>query len=235
MNLQWVKGNAKLVKTGKKLNARIVGFSLPPDMDFVGSDGKRRNTCPQAGTCADVCYAKQGRYAMPAVKNARETALKNAEDANFESLLNNDLKEFKKRSSLIVRLHDSGDFYKQEYLDTWNRVAQNHSDVIFYAYTKSHHLDFSNTPENMKIIQSLGGVRDDLIKQDRPICRIFTSHEEMEAAGYVDGGGEEGDLPAIRGDMRIGIVYHGTKNLTSENKTRLQLVEIGKRGAKKIK
>jgi hypothetical protein len=169
------------------------------------------------------------------VKNARETALQNAEDPDFEMKLNQDLKEFKKRSKLIVRLHDSGDFYKQEYLDTWNRVATNHADVIFYAYTKSHHLDFSKTPENMKIIQSLGGVRDDLVQEDRPICRIFTSHDEMNAAGYVDGGGEEGDLPAIRGDMRIGIVYHGTKGLTEENKTNLQLVQIGKRGAKKKK
>jgi hypothetical protein len=215
------------------MDARIIGFSLPPDLNFKDSTGKKRNTCPQAGPCAKVCYAKQGRYAMPTVKNARDESLKQAESPDFEQRVNKDLSEFKKRSKIIVRLHDSGDFYKQEYLDTWNRVAENHQDIIFYAYTKSHHLDFSKTPENMRIIQSLGGVRDDLVKEDRPICRIFTSHEEMNTAGYVDGGGEEGDLPAIRGDMRIGIVYHGPKGLTEENKKKLQLVQIGKRGSKK--
>ena len=233
MHIKWVRGNSKLQKTGKKMDARIVGFSIPPDLNFKDASGKKRNTCPQAGPCAKVCYAKQGRYAMPNVKNARDLALKNAEDPNFEAHLNSDLSEMKKKGKVIVRLHDSGDFYKQEYLDTWNRVAENHQDIIFYNYTKSHHLDFSKTPINMKIVQSLGGVRDDLIKEDRPICRIFTSHEELEASGYVDGGGEEGDLPAIRGDMRIGIVYHGSRGLSEENRKNLQLVKIGKRGSKK--
>jgi hypothetical protein len=33
--------------------------------------------------------------------------------------------------------------------------------------------------------------------------------------------------------MRIGIVYHGSKGLSEENRKKLQLVKIGKRGAKK--
>ncbi len=233
VKLQWVKGNAKLKKTEKLIGAKIVGFSIPPDFKFTGADGRNYNTCPQASTCANVCYAKQGRYMMPNVVDSRIRALECAESEGFEAALNRDLNEFKKKSKIVVRLHDSGDFYKQSYLDVWSRVAENHEDIIFYAYTKSHHLDYSKAPKNLHIIQSLGGVRDDLIDESRPHCRIFTSEEEMKAAGYVDGGGEEGDIPAIRMDHKIGIVYHGTRNLTEENKNAIQIVQIGVRGARR--
>ena len=46
-NAVWTKGNAKLLKTSGG-EYRVVGFGLPADVDFVGVDGEKRNTCPGA-------------------------------------------------------------------------------------------------------------------------------------------------------------------------------------------
>jgi hypothetical protein len=53
-----------------------------------------------------------------------------------------------------VRVHESGDFYNQEYLDKWFVVAQGYPDLTFYAYTKSFQLDFSKKPDNFVLIGS---------------------------------------------------------------------------------
>ena len=65
-------------------------------------------------------------------------------------------------------------------------------------------------------MQSLGGKYDDRVNLDRPHSRIFSDDNARVAAGYVDGNVD--DMPAINGDIKIGLVYHGTKNLTPAQK-----------------
>jgi hypothetical protein len=70
----------------------------------------------------------------------------------------------------------------------------------------------SAIPQNLRITQSLGGKYDNLVNLGRSHSRIFSSHEAREAASYVDG--NVNDIPAIEGDIAIGLVYHGGRNLT---------------------
>lgn len=89
--------------------------------------------------------------------------------------------------------------------------------VTFYAYTKSLHLDLhSNLPANFKLVQSLGGKYDDRVNLSMPHSRIFSDDEARISAGYVDGNVD--DMSAINGDIKIGLVYHGTKNMTTAQK-----------------
>jgi hypothetical protein len=53
------------------------------------------------------------------------------------------------------RIHESGDFYSQEYLNKWKEIARKNPKVKFLAFTKSFTLDFSNLPKNLKIIMSV--------------------------------------------------------------------------------
>ena len=79
--------------------------------------------------------------------------------------------------------------------------------------TKSLHLDlWSGKPDNFRIVQSVGGKMDSAVDIKRPHSRIFADHGARRAAGYVDGNVNDG--PAIRGERRIGLVYHGQRNLT---------------------
>lgn len=210
MNLKWTFGNSKLVKTSGD-TLKIVGFGISADTDINGV-----NSCPGALACRGVCYAKQGTYLF---KNVRESRLFNLNASflpNFRDMLMEDLGKILTKYN-TVRIHDSGDFHSQSYLDAWKDAARFFPNVTFYAYTKSLHLDLhSNLPANFKLVQSLGGKYDDSVNLDRPHSRIFSDHDARIAAGYVDGNVD--DMPAINGDIRIGLVYHGTKNLTPAQK-----------------
>jgi hypothetical protein len=203
------QGNAKLSKPNGT-EYKIIGFGIPAYMDF-SVNGESYNTCRGANACIKPCYARQGRYLMPNVKAAREKNL----DATISNYFVNDMVEAlrSKRSYNTVRVHDSGDFYNQEYLDKWYEIATKMPDRLFYAYTKALDLDlWTNKPSNFQIIQSLGGIYDRILDRSKSHSRIFSSHEAREKAGYIDG--NVNDLPAITGEINIGLVYHGQKKLT---------------------
>ncbi len=197
--------NGKLVKTSGE-TMKVIGFGLPADYNFTGG-----NTCPSALACRAVCFAKQGTYNFPAVKAARVANLDASMGASFIPDTIAALR--RKRSYNVVRIHDSGDFYSQAYYDAWCEIARAMPDRTFYAYTKSLNFDlWTNKPDNLRIVQSLGGRWDKRVDLSKPHSRIFASHAAREAAGYVDG--NVSDLPAIEGEVRIGLVYHGGRNLT---------------------
>ena len=213
------EGNAKLKKTARKLSAlwgkpvRIVGFGLPPE-----------TTCPRAGECKRFCYAKQGQFVRRSVQESRARnlafvlAVHRSGDPN-DSLATELVRVIDahtpKRGMLIIRLHDSGDFFSAWYRDAWFSALCQRPNVIAYAYTKSHAgLDWSTVPGNLRLTQSCGGKDDALMRDDKPHARVFASHADREAAGYVDG--TESDIPAILGHMRLGLVYHGNETLRVE-------------------
>lgn len=211
-NAKWTNGNEKLNKdNGGTYN--IIGFGIPADTDFQ-YNGETLNTCPSALACRGVCYAKQGRYAMPNVRDARRHNLDYSLTDAFVSGVIADLQRMRKVNT--VRIHDSGDFYNQEYFDKWCAIAAALPHIIFYAYTKTLDLDWTGKPDNLCITQSFGGKQDALINMSLPHSRIFSTHEDRIRAGYVDG--NVNDVPAIEGQVLIGLVYHGQRHLTPAQK-----------------
>lgn len=207
--LKWSTGNAKLRKLG------TVGFNLPA---LRSADGFV--TCPQAGACAGPCYAnpKQGRWAMPAVQAACEHNLATIRATLAEGgpialarLIVADLSRFRKLRS--VRVHSSGDFFSRDYLDAWYLAARALPGIRFYAYTKAfRYVDaYRGRPRNFGIVQSAGGRDDSSIDARLPHSVIFPTNAARIAAGYVDGTVDDG--AAMRGDHRIGLVYHGNATL----------------------
>jgi len=216
LKAKWVENNAKLFKTSKG-KYRVLGFGIPADTDFTHK-GEKHNTCPKALACKAVCYAKQGRYVMDNVVQARKHNLRMSLRPTFVRHMIADLNQMVVRSKVcrkpynVVRLHDSGDFYSQEYLNAWATIAATFPDVIFYAYTKSLHLDMTAIPSNLRITRSQGGKLDKLINLGLPNSRIFSSHAARKREKYVDG--NLSDIPAIEGKTSIGLMYHGNRGLT---------------------
>jgi hypothetical protein len=210
---KWTNGNEKLNKdNGGTYN--IIGFGIPADYDFL-LNGEKQNTCPGALACRGVCYAKQGRYAMSNVVNARKHNLDLSQNPYFVDWVVSDLQRMRKVNT--VRIHDSGDFYNQEYYDKWCAIATMLPDITFYAYTKTVNMDlWTHKPDNLKITQSLGGKYDDMVNLGMPHSRIFADDDARINAGYADG--NINDVPAIEGLVKIGLVYHGIKNLTESQK-----------------
>ena len=128
------------------------------------------------------------------------------------------------RGGKYVRIHDSGDFFSDEYLEAWIYIARVIPDITFYAYTKevsrfkriverTYHSstaepagDQPYAPKNFRWLYSLGGLEDHLIDlvNDRH-AEVFPTVEALEAAGYFNQ--EASDLLAITAPSnKIGIV-----------------------------
>lgn len=212
-NVKWTNGNEKLNKPNGDVY-RIIGFGIPADYDFQ-LNGETVNTCPSALACRGVCYAKQGRYGMQNVKDARKHNLDMSLRSDFVDMVVSDLSRMRKVNT--VRIHDSGDFYNQEYFNKWNLIAKALPLITFYAYTKTLDMTiWEGKADNLKITQSLGGKHDNLVNLAMPHSRIFADDEARINAGYVDG--NVNDVPAIEGIVQIGLVYHGIKKMTDSQK-----------------
>jgi hypothetical protein len=177
-------GNTKLQKTAKEFNVRIFNFSIPAGNDKLTG----KITCPFAGSCLKLCYAKRGMYRFGNVERALSKRYQASKEENFVELISNELSKVKKDKQTYVRIHDSGDFYSPSYFQKWLTIAKNNPSVRFYAYTKSHSfIRGIELPENFDLIFSLGSKNDELIDQEKERhSKIFYSSEEMEQQGYTD-------------------------------------------------
>lgn len=136
----------KVLQAGnKKLSRDILIFNLPP--------GK---SCLNCKECYKTCYARKAYRQYPNVKiswNYNLELAKNDPDKLFNSIVNQ-LKSTKKD---IIRIHSSGDFFSQGYIDLWEKIIKNFPNKKFYVYTKVNKLlDFSNIRKlnNFNLIKS---------------------------------------------------------------------------------
>ena len=137
----------------RKLDKRIGIFNLPTE-----------KTCPGSGFCAKVCYAKKAEKLYPQCLPCREKNYELSMKKGFSKTMAGNIKKMKIG---IFRIHESGDFYSQEYLDKWKEIAKMLPEVRFFAYTKSLHLDFSKIPLNLIVIKSFGGRFDWMIDKEK--------------------------------------------------------------------
>lgn len=124
-----------------------------------------------------------------------------------------------------VRIHESGDFYNQKYLDAWVMVAKSMPDILFYAYSKSipyfrkymspddqgnNTLMLSN---NFIVTFSEGGRLDkELETLNVKSSKVFKSPEEILAAGMkVD---LDDTLAKLAGNKAssFALLLHGTQD-----------------------
>lgn len=115
-----------------KLDRSVLIFNLPSVI-----------TCPNNDLCKNECYARKAEKLYPTVLPCRNENWESAKLDNFEQrMLKIIHKAVIKHNVKAVRVHESGDFYSQEYADKWQRIAQTckgylGKDLVFYAYTKS--------------------------------------------------------------------------------------------------
>lgn len=121
-----------------------------------------------------------------------------------------------------VRIHESGDFYNQNYLDAWVKVAKDFPNVVFYAYTKSYpyfkkymkgeDVTSIDVGSNFIITFSYGGKHDKAVKDSNlKTSEIFNTPEEVLKSGLnVD---LDDDLAKIGGnrDTSFALLLHGTQ------------------------
>lgn len=174
---------------------RIWNWTIPAWYTIL-SDGSRFHTCPNAGPCAQFCYARNGTYNFPAVAAAHRKNLERVLE-DMEAWADDMVAELGKgryrpdgvpRPILVdperldpwvltwlvtggaaTRIHDAGDFFSDKYLLAWVRIARQVPDVLFYAYTKEVSMvkrHRDSFPVNLRVLFSTGGLEDHLIDPD---------------------------------------------------------------------
>ena len=116
--------SAPLVAGNAKLDPTVLMFDIPAVI-----------TCGNCKSCAGPCYAMKAQRLRPDVYNKRALHLWAAVNhpEYLESLIRAQLSKAKQK---FVRLHSSGDFFSQAYVDMWARIAADFPRKRFYFYTK---------------------------------------------------------------------------------------------------
>jgi hypothetical protein len=129
--------NEKRMSTGNSKLVDILIFDLPA--------GK---TCMNSSSCISTCYAMKAQRMYHLTRITRETNLYMyyKERELLKSLL---IKQISKSKNNVIRLHSSGDFISQDYINFWNEIIKVFPNKKFYAYTKVDKLlDFSTITKN---------------------------------------------------------------------------------------
>lgn len=224
--LSFTTGNTKLQKMG------TVGFSLPAGY-----------TCPFAKVCKSIAHKKGGKFKSgKSIKDygdircyaaSREVMYPNLRKKrwrNFDllkqagsaegmaELIIKSIKFHEQNNPPIrtLRIHDSGDFYDQNYFDAWIHTVEKFPRILFYAYTKALPLwqkRKGEIPKNLRLIASEGGTHDHLIGKEgfRKAVIVKDQGEAIEKRLNID----IDDFLAAFGDRDFALLLHGTQSKES--------------------
>jgi hypothetical protein len=158
-----LKQNEKMKKssTGEYEAFYNIGIPAIMGMVFDEKDNKFKiiNTCPSAGSCMHVCYATKGGYvqyqAVSEKQNLTLNLLYNHPDQYVDKAVDEIVAVVKKHATptkdlprgikTVIRWHDSGDFFSEDYLRLTLHIIERVKDALpsfyhdfiqFYAYTK---------------------------------------------------------------------------------------------------
>lgn len=127
-----------------KLKKQFI-FTLPATKEVCG------RICPG-------CYAAKSQVRFPkTVLPSRERMFEATKRDSFVDTIVNELSKTR-RSAKVVRIHESGEFYSQEYLNKWANIADKLPNITFYAFTKRlKDFDFTElmSKKNVVIIDSM--------------------------------------------------------------------------------
>ena len=139
------------------------------------------HSCPQASACllkADritgkMTHGKHQIFRCYAAMNEGFPAVRDARWSNFDLV-----RKSKNIVGLIsssipkkvtrIRIHGSGDFFKQSYFDAWVQIAISNPHILFWTFTKSVQFwvnRLNEIPGNLILQASRGGKQDHLIDE----------------------------------------------------------------------
>lgn len=140
--------NPKRLTNGNEKLHSVLVFDLPAVL-----------SCPNCSSCKNTCYALQAQMQYADCRVFRNTnfhlAVFNID--KLQMLIENQLST---AITKVVRIHGSGDFFNQEYIDMWANIISKFPHKQFYAYTKAEKkFDFKHITSlsNFNLITSFIG------------------------------------------------------------------------------
>jgi hypothetical protein len=118
----------------------------------------------------------------PSVLPRRVRHLTESQHPQFASNAQQEFDKLKKRKTRnketkfqYVRIHESGDFYSQSYVNKWVQIVKANPELKFLAYTKSHALNFDELTKqpNMTLRYSVDSTST-TIREDMALAYVRT-------------------------------------------------------------
>lgn len=134
----------RLIQPGNAKLHNMYMFNLPASQQVCG------RKCPG-------CYAIREQQRFPTILAARERRLAASDHPAFTTRIINELSKLRTLPPYF-RIHASGEFYSQSYIDSWQVIVESFPSIVFYAYTKRlREFDFSKLASlpNFILINSL--------------------------------------------------------------------------------
>jgi Gene product 88 len=133
----------RIIKLGNgKLTTKIGIWSITANMEVCGRE-------------CNGCYAIKFQKMRPNVLASRNGKL---EFSKSDAFVQDTITAIRKLEVDVVRIHESGEFYSQEYIAKWEQIAQALPEVTFYTYSKRiAEFDFTGLQalQNFTLIDSL--------------------------------------------------------------------------------
>ncbi len=114
------------------------------------------NTCPGAGACIRVCYARRGRYILNTPVFKKQTRVLNLllnEPDFFEKMLKHEIEMLLRKNKgkkVLFRWNDAGDFFSKKYFQIAVNITKELKDKGYnfssYAHTKMGDIFNLNDP-----------------------------------------------------------------------------------------
>ena len=164
--------------------------------------------CPfRSAGCAAVCYATKGNHVFPSVKASRSRSFEESRREDFAQRITYSIRyhmETKryKNAVMIIRIHESGDFYSVQYLRKWVAIWKEFykaENIRFVFYTKSFRFFLMLSDEETELIREMmrdGTVSINLSMDDTttaeqrkaylamlkkfPLCNTYYCTEDVE-------------------------------------------------------
>ena len=149
-----------------KLSKCIAGFGIS-----AGVTG----SCPQS---CERCYALKLENLRPHVKLARARNFALAQSPWFAQLMCKEI-ALSKVPIKYVRVHEGGEFFNKEYVNSWHYIAVANPKITFYAYTclpdEKYNVGMLKSLKNFVLINS--------IMQDGK--KNYGKLADLEKRGYI--------------------------------------------------
>jgi hypothetical protein len=114
----------------------------------------------------------------------------------------------------LVRVHESGDFWTENYMKAWLMVAKQRPKQKFYAYTKSLGMWYNLKdlmPPNFYLTASYGGTLDYLIPKNPDVFQRVAYVVYTEAEAAAQGLEIDHDDSHCLGDKPFALLVHGSQ------------------------
>ena len=223
-SLKFGQGNAKLAD-GITTFSLPAGFSCPFARDCLSKADRKTGTIQDGKHLKFRCYATSMECRHSNVRRSRwhnfDLLRACGSIEEMAQLILDSLSPF----TGYVRIHESGDFFSQDYFDAWVLVAQARPRTTFYSYTKA--LPFwvrrsglvgdgfdPGKVSNFVLTASHAGTHDHLIQEHRLRSArvVFTQAEADDLGLEVD----HDDSHAIVHGPSFSLLLHGQQPKGSE-------------------